>query len=159
MAAFFKSSEIYRMAIELEKNGLAYYTEIARQATNEQTKAVFTYLATIEKKHLRKFRKLLANKSKSTPPESYRGEYMKYLRALLKDRLFTSSAAARSRAAKSGSKAAISTGIQAEKNSILFYSELLDLVPADDREALVKILTEEKRHLSRLMDYKNSGCI
>jgi rubrerythrin len=158
MAAFFKSNELYRVAMELERTGLAFYHEIARQTDNEQAKAVYDYLATSEKRHLRTFKKLLGGKALSAP-QSYKGEYRKYLRVLLQDRVFPSSAIARSRAAKSGPLAAIRAGINAEKDSILFYTELLDLVPPSDRTALDKILAEEKRHLRRLAEYKDSGCL
>jgi len=158
MAAFFKSSELYRIAMQMERNGLAFYNEIARQADNEQTRAVYDYLASSEKRHLRTFKKLLGSRELSAP-QSYKGEYRKYLKALLKDRVFPSSAIARSRAAKSGPSAAMRAGINAEKDSILFYTELLDLVPPADRTAVDKILAEEKRHLRRLAEYKETGCI
>jgi rubrerythrin len=158
MAAFFKNNELYRIAMQMERNGLAFYNEIARLSDNEQTRAVYEYLATSEKRHLRTFKKLLGGKALSAP-QTYRGEFRKYIKVLLKDRVFPSSAIARSRAAKSGPSAAIRTGINAEKDSILFYTELLDVVPPADRTALDKILLEEKRHLRRLAEYKEMGCI
>ena len=160
MAVFFKDGELYRMAVEMERNGLAFYSQIARQAKDESTKAVYTYLITSEKRHLRKFKSLLHRSAKSSPPESYKGEYRNFLVALLKDKVFPSSALARSRAAKSSVRTALDTGIKAEKDSILFYSGLLDLVPEANKTAIKMILAEEKRHLQRLMGYKyKSGCV
>jgi rubrerythrin len=158
MAVFFKSNELYRIAMQMERNGLAFYTEVARMSDNEQTRAVYEYLATSEKRHLRTFKKMLGRKELSAP-QSYKGEFRKYLKVLLSDRVFPSSAVARSRAAKSGPAAAIRAGINAEKDSILFYTELLDMVPAADRTDLDKILSEEKRHLRRLAEYKETGCL
>jgi rubrerythrin len=158
MVSFFKSSELYRIAVEMERSGLAFYKEIARQTDSEQTRAVYNYLAAKEKKHLNKFKKLMLGRPSSVP-QTYRGEYRKYLQALLKDRVFPSSAIARSRAAKSGPSSALRTGINAEKDSILFYTELMDLVPAADRETVIGILDEEKQHLRRLTEYKKTGCL
>ena len=159
MAVFFRGGELYRIAMETEKSGLAFYTEIARQAKDEATKAVYLYLAAAEKRHLRTFKRLWNHAARSKPPESYKGEYRNYLAALLKDKIFPSSATAKSRASKSNAGSALNTGIKAEKDSILFYSGLLDLTPTDDKIAIEKILAEEKRHLRRLMDYKyKSGC-
>lgn len=158
MAAFFKSNELYRIAIEMERNGLAFYNEIASKAADDQTRTVYKYLASAEKRHLRIFKKLLGNRSFSAP-HTYRGEYRKYLRALLKDRVFPSSHLARSRAARSGPTSALKAGINAEKDSILFYMELRDLVPASDKIAIDRILGEEKRHLRRLSEYKETGCV
>jgi rubrerythrin len=159
MAEFFKNGELYRVAVQMERNGLSFYSQVARQTRDEATKAVYEYLAASEKRHLKKFKALLSHTAKSSPPESYRGEYRNYLIALLKDKVFPSSAVARSRASRSSARAALSTGIKAEKDSILFYSGLLDLIPAHERTAVEKVLAEEKRHLRRLTDYKyKSGC-
>jgi rubrerythrin len=159
MAVFFKEGELYRIAAEMERSGLAFYSQVARQAKDESTKAVYAYLITSEKRHLRKFNSLFSHSAKSSNPESYKGEYRNYLAALLKDMVFSSSALARSRASKSSARTALNTGIKAEKDSILFYSGLLDLVPEENRTAVEIILAEEKRHLKRLMDYKyKSGC-
>ena len=159
MEGFFRDAELYRIAAEMERNGLAFYSKVAQQTGDESTRAVYDYLAAAEKRHLKTFKRLWVNSGKSSPPESYKGEYRNYLIALLKDRVFPSSAAARSRAARSGPRAALETGIKAEKDSILFYSGLSDLIPRNNRAAIQRVLAEEKRHLRRLMDYKyKSGC-
>jgi rubrerythrin len=159
MAVFFKSGELYRMAGEMERTGYAYYNEIANSTSDAAVKTVFQYLASAEKRHLRTFKRLWHKAPKSSPPESYRGEYKNYLAALLKDQVFSTSAVAKSRAARSSIVSSLNTGIKAEKDSILFYSGLLDIVHADHIAAIGKILAEEKRHLRKLMDYKyKSGC-
>jgi rubrerythrin len=160
MAEFFRSSELYRIAMQMERTGLAFYTAIAEQSQDLSTRAVYEYLASAEKRHLKTFRKLWNKIGKSAPPESYKGEYRKYLKALIKDTVFPSTAAAKSRAAKSGPSAALKTGIQAEKDSILFYTELRSLVQNPEKEAVKKILNEEKRHLRRLLEYQVefAGC-
>lgn len=159
MAVFYTGGELYRMAAEMERTGMAYYNGVAGQAKDEAVKAVFQYLASAEKRHLRTFKKLWHGAVTSNPPEGYRGEYKSYLVALLRDQVFPSSAVARSRAARSGSASALNTGIKAEKDSILFYAGLLDIVAVDDRAAILKIIAEEKRHLRKLTDYKyKSGC-
>jgi rubrerythrin len=159
MAVFFKSGELYRMAAAMERTGIAYYKGIAENTKDAGAKAVFKYLEEAEKRHLRTFKKLWNQSAKSSPPESYRGEYANYLRTLLKDLVFPTSGLARSRAARSTPLSALNTGIKAEKESILFYSGLLDVVHQDHKSALIKILGDEKRHLRRLMDYKyQSGC-
>ncbi|MGA2159949.1 MAG: ferritin family protein [Dehalococcoidia bacterium] len=160
MAEFFRSGELYRISMQMERTGLAFYTAIAAQTRDISTRAVYEYLASAEKRHLKTFRKLWNKTGKSAPPESYRGEYRKYIKALIKDAVFSSTAAAKSRAAKSGSSTALKTGIQAEKDSILFYTELLNLLPDVEKEAVKKILGEEKRHLRRLLEYQAdfAGC-
>ncbi len=160
MAEFFRSGELYRIAMQMERTGLAFYTAVAAQSKDVSSKAVYEYLASAEKRHLKTFRKLWNRTGKSAPPESYKGEYDKYLKALIKNTVFPSTAASKSRAAKSGPYAALKTSIQAEKDSILFYMELLNLLPVPEKEAVKKILVEEKRHLRRLLEYQVdfAGC-
>jgi rubrerythrin len=49
---------------------------------------------------------------------------------------------------------AINIGLEAEKNSILFYSVMRDLVPERDREVVDRIIEEEKRHVVHLSHLK-----
>jgi rubrerythrin len=159
MTTFFGRAELYRIAMEMEKNGLAYYVAVADQAPDRDTRAVYEYLASAEKRHLRTFKRLWTRTRKS-PPGTYRGEYGGYLKTLLKDTVFASSASDRNRASRSSVAAALRTGIKAEKDSILFYSELIGIVSPDDRDSLQRILNEEKRHLSRLTEYQSqSRCL
>jgi rubrerythrin len=160
MTVFFESGELYKAATQMERNGLAYYVVAAGLARDEETRAVYQYLASSEKRHPRTFRKLWTQSRHSSPPESYKGEYKNYLKTLLEDRIFPSSASARARAAKSRPLTALSTGIKAEKDSILFYSEMVDVVSPSDRDQVAKILAEEKRHLASLLKYKlKSRCL
>ena len=160
MVEFFRGSELYRIAMQMERTGLAFYTAIAEQSRDISTRAIYEYLASAEKRHLKTFRGLWNKTGKSAPPESYKGEYRKYIKALIKDTVFPSTAAAKSRATKSGWSAALKTGIQAEKDSILFYTELLNLLSDPENKAIKRILSEEKRHLRRLLEYQVdfAGC-
>ncbi len=154
MAEFFRSGELYRIAMQMERTGLAFYNAVAERSRDQSTRAVYVYLASAEKRHLKTFRKLWNTTGKSAPPESYKGEYRKYIKALIKDAVFPSAAVAKSRAMKSGPTAALKTGIQAEKDSILFYSELMNLLSDPEKDAVKKIVAEEKRHLRRLLEYQ-----
>lgn len=53
--------------------------------------------------------------------------------------------------------AILSTAIESEKNSILFYSELKELTgdPAS-REAFASIISQEKAHLAKLQQQLNA---
>ncbi|MBM2832592.1 MAG: Rubrerythrin protein [Dehalococcoidia bacterium] len=45
---------------------------------------------------------------------------------------------------------ALEIGIKAEKDSILFYQEMRELVRRRDRDTVAEIINEERSHLSRL---------
>ncbi len=67
--------------------------------------------------------------------------------------MFSSEGAACTLAEKASSDAeGIDFGIRAEKDSILFYTELQDLVRRADAKVIGKIIEEERSHLKRLSD-------
>jgi rubrerythrin len=89
------------------------------------------------------------------PPETYAEEYEAYLKALIDSLVFTSDQVAREMASKVDSDVeAIQIGLGAEKDSILFYTEVRDLVRASDRDVVDKIIREEKSHMRQLLDLK-----
>ncbi len=85
------------------------------------------------------------------PPETYTEEYMLYLNSLVDSTVFSDVAEAQQKAGRVFDKIeAIDTGIQAEKDSILFYAELQNLVRERDCKVVLNILDEEKQHLRQL---------
>ncbi|HEU65615.1 MAG TPA: hypothetical protein ENN57_02985 [Chloroflexi bacterium] len=51
---------------------------------------------------------------------------------------------------------AIDIGIQAEKDSILFYMELQNFVKETDRRVVLNIVDEERNHLRQLSELKKA---
>jgi rubrerythrin len=80
---------------------------------------------------------------------------MLYLKSLVDSAVFSNVTEARQKANKvSNEVEALDTGIQAEKDSILFYMELQNLVRERDREVILNIVDEEKKHLRQLSELK-----
>jgi rubrerythrin len=50
----------------------------------------------------------------------------------------------------------IDTAIQAEKNSILFYTEMQNFVKQPDQQIVLNIIDEEKAHLVQLSQFKET---
>jgi len=89
------------------------------------------------------------------PPETYTEEYMLYLKSLVDSAVFSNVTEAQQKAARVFNEVeALDTGIQAEKDSILFYIELQNLVRERDREVVLNIVDEEKKHLRQLSELK-----
>ena len=76
-------------------------------------------------------------------------------RALVDSAVFSNDQVARQMAQKaSGPAEAIQTALSAEKDSILFYSEMCDLVPEQDRPIIDRIINEERSHVRQLFSIK-----
>ena len=155
MAIFFSGSELVNIAIGIERNGLAFYQSLVKSEKDVMARGAYKYLADMEEKHIETFHGMLDTVGEYEPPEIYAEEYGLYLKALIDGAVFADDKVAREMAEKVGSSAeAIQIALGAEKDSILFYSEMRNLVPERDRETVDRIIEEEKSHLRQLSELK-----
>jgi len=155
MAVFFSGSELLEIAMGIERNGMAFYQALADKTGKRDIKDIYTYLAGEEKKHLDTFQGMSSSLGQAKPPETYGDEYMLYLKSLVDSVVFSNVAEAQQKAGKMSNEIeALDTGIQAEKDSILFYTELQNLVRERDRKVVLNISDEEKNHLRQLSELK-----
>jgi len=155
MGVFFSGSELLEVAVGIERNGMAFYKALADKTGNRDVKGIYNHLAGEEKKHLDIFQGMSDSLGQAKPPETYTDEYMLYLKSLVDSTVFTNVTEAQQKAEKTSNEVeALDTGIQAEKDSILFYTELQNLVRERDRKVVLNILDEEKKHLRQLSELK-----
>jgi rubrerythrin len=155
MAIFFSGSELLEIAKGIERNGMAFYQALADKTGKRDVKDIYTYLAGEEKKHLDTFQGMSDSLGQARLPETYGDEYMLYLKSLVDSAVFSDVTEAQQKAGKMSNEIeALDTGIQAEKDSILFYMELQNLVRERDREVVLNIVDEEKKHLRQLSELK-----
>lgn len=155
MTIFFSGSELVNIAIGIERNGLAFYQSLVKSEKDVMVRGAYKYLADMEEKHLKTFQDMLDTVGEYRPPEIYAEEYGLYLKALVESAVFADDKVAREMAKKVTSSAeAIHIALGAEKDSILFYSEMRNLVLERDREVVDRIIEEEKSHLRQLSELK-----
>lgn len=155
MAVFFSGSELLEIAKNIERNGMAFYQALADRVANRDARASYNYLAGEEKKHLDTFQGMSDDPGQYKPDEIYTEEYTQYIKSLIGAVVFPSITEAQQKAEKASNDVeAVNMGIQAEKDSILFYTELRDLVRERDQEVILTVLNEEKKHLRQLLELK-----
>jgi rubrerythrin len=157
MGVFFSGRELIDIAIGIERNGAAFYHSLAKSTGNEMAKGAYEYLAGEELKHIEVFQSMLGSVADYRPPDTYTEEYDLYLRDLVDSRVFTDDQIAHDMAQGVASDAeAIQIALGAEKDSILFYSEMREFVRRSDRELINKIIEEERSHLRQLSKLRES---
>ncbi len=157
MSILFSGSELLEIALGIERNGAAFYEALADKTQNKDAKAIYDYLAGEERKHLNTFQGMLYTVGQYQPPEAYAEEYMLYLKSLVDSSVFSNVTEAQQKAERISSEAeAVDTGIQAEKDSILLYSEMQDFVRQPDHKVVLNIIGEEKAHLRQLSQLKQT---
>jgi len=151
----FSGIELINIAIGIESRGIAFYDVMARSTGNATARDAFQYLADMERQHIRIFQGMLAEADKYQPRETDLGEYAAYLRALVDSAVFTDDMVTSQMAAQAESDIeAIELAIAAEKDSILFYYEMKDIMPQQAQPTVDRIITEEKLHLGQLSGLK-----
>ena len=157
MSILFSGSELLEIALGIERNGAAFYQALADKTHNRNAKAIYDYLASEERKHLDTFQGMLNTVGQYQPPEAYAEEYMLYLKSLVDSLVFSNVTEAQQKVEKISSEIeALDTGIQAEKDSILFYTEMQNFVRQPDQKVVLNIIGEEKAHLRQLSQLKQT---
>ncbi len=137
--------KIVKLAMTMELHGSNFYQKMADQSKDNAMKAVFLRLAEEEEEHYWSFKKLLDGIKPGTIKP---GVSVDYLQALVKERLFQGPLEG-----SGGIIDVLATGIQAEKDAILLYQELYNLIQdPSGRSVLNKLLEAEKRHLVELRE-------
>lgn len=156
MSISFSGSELINIAIGIEQRGVAFYDIMARSTENESARELFSYLTNMEREHIRIFQGMLGEADKYQLPERYAEEYTEYLQALVDSAVFTDDFVTSQMTTQANSDVqALELGMAAEKDSILFYYEMSDIVPQKIQPVVKRILGEEKTHLRQLSALKN----
>jgi rubrerythrin len=155
MSITFSAGELINIAIGIEKRGMAFYDIMTRSVDDTATRGVLQYLADMEKGHIKIFEGMLAEVDKYKVPETYAEEYAGYLQALVDTAVFTDDALTSEMATQVDSDIkALELAIGAEKDSILFYYLMREIMPQRAQPTVDKIIAEEKSHLRQLAELK-----
>jgi len=148
-------SELINIAIGIERRGVAFYDVMAKSTQNAIARDVFQYLADMERQHMQIFEGMLEEADKYQIPSTYAQEYTAYFQALVDSAVFTDDFATSEMANRADSDIkAMELAISAEKDSILFYYEMKDIMPQRAQPTVNKIISEEKSHLRQLSELK-----
>ncbi|MEA3340560.1 MAG: ferritin family protein [Chloroflexota bacterium] len=150
--AVFTAAEALEMALEIEKNGEVFYNEAAAKSADPEVKALFEDLASQERGHYKIFQKMLGDvKPAPELPAAEYDQYQDYLQVALENALFAGPEKALSLARQAEDReTALRAAMGFEKDTLLFFYDLRDMVVEADRGAISNIIREEKKHLRRL---------
>lgn len=153
MGVFF-GKEIIEAAVQIERNGLAFYESMAQQAGAEEARKVFGDLATEEKKHIQELDDF--SKSLPDPPDTWeREEFGMYLNELAESHIFRDgTTVSKMKESVSTELDAVDLGIRFEKDTLLFMDGLQQMVRPKDKTVVQRLLEWERGHLLRLVQLK-----
>lgn len=145
----FSANEIVQLALQIERDGRAFYEEAERLAKQAEAKELFRNLAAEEAAHADSFRQI-AEAQEVSSAEYQDEEAYAYMHALIDGRIFASPKEAFGQALKGDHAALLRHAIGAEKETILFFQALRDVVREQDCALVDHIIAEEKYHVKCL---------
>ena len=150
----FNADEIFEIAEQIERNGAAFYRKAAGAATDEKASRLLLDLALMEDEHLEVFQALRQSLSRKEwkPAFDPDAQAALYLRAIADGQIFDAAAnPAESLAGNEPLEHVLRKAVELEKDSVIFYEELKQIVPPSlGKDRLDRIIGEEFRHITIL---------
>lgn len=147
----FHASEVFELARSIEVNGRDFYQALATNARQPEIRQLFAHLAREEEQHIIDFTQLAERATPYDPPETYPGEYREYMQALADNSVFPKNLDVEALAREiTTDKAALELAIRFEKDSLLFFSGLKNIVSVVENRLMDDLLRQERRHLCEL---------
>ena len=157
MSITFSADEIFEMAEDIERQGALFYREAAEKSPDKQTRAFLLEMAAMEEGHDSIFadmRKNLSSQAKQPvtfDPDNQAGQY---LLAMAEAHGTEGKVSADFKLTGNESiEDIINIGVNAERNSVCFYTGLKERVPsAAGKEQVDEIIKEELSHVTILLN-------
>jgi len=145
----FSADDVFEMAEQLERNGGKFYRSAMEKVDDEENKKLLRMLAEMEDEHEKIFaamRAELTADEKATTVFDPQDESFLYLRALADTRVFFEK-----EIDVSSTREILKSAIQAEKDAIVFFLGMKEVVPTDKgKKQLETIIKEEMGHIRLL---------
>lgn len=157
MNVAFSKNEVIEMAIQIEKRGLHFFNAMQESVANNEVKRIFAFLAAEEMEHIATFEGLRSEEDRMQLQGPYNWEEVgQYFGTLMNNMVFPTIKEGSELATEIDDEfVAIHTAISIEKDNILFFREISDLVGQEDKKLLRELIEQEKGHIRKLMDLKN----
>lgn len=154
----FSINEIIEMAVQIERNGYAFYQEATkRKDLDDKSREFIAYLRDQELDHEKTFMALRDDADMQDLELSQDWEMVSaYLKTIVEGRIFNSEESAIRKAAGAADLAAVvENAIAFEKDTLLYFHALSHSISNPKAlKVLRRIINEEVSHVMRLNDFK-----
>lgn len=157
----FSADEVFQMAQQIEKNGAEFYKKAAGVFSDDKNKKLLLDLVKMEEAHLRDFTEMRESFKEDldivVDPDDISGAY---LSAISNGNVFkVDSDPCEIIKPNSNIIEILKKAIELEKNSIIFYIGLKDLVGSkNSKKKIESIIQQEQRHIVMLNDRMLEEC-
>lgn len=155
MGISFNADEVFRIGMDVEQNGQAFYEAAAEACPGDASRSMLTFLRDQEAEHYRVFSEMrdrLPPEAKSEAVYDPDGEMAAYLHAVAESRVFTNPEQAQA-IARECKKAAdvLKIALQFEKDSVLMFQALKEMTREDwGKDKIDGLIRAEKGHIRQI---------
>ncbi|BBB90823.1 MAG TPA: ferritin family protein [Methylomusa anaerophila] len=175
---YFSDLEGLRMAVNMEKEGVEFYRQAQDRTSNPEHKLLFGFLMQEELNHAAKFEsmyeRLKQNKQAGDEEYLFDADVSRYLQTLVETHIFPrnnpfinepdiangvletgwqTQIPGQSNAGQLTTKTILCLALQAEKDSILFYDEMMNNAKFPDaKQIFAELKAEEQSHVEKLQE-------
>ncbi len=147
-----------RWALEIETNGEAFYRAVASKASTHDVKLLFEDLAYQEQRHHRTFERMLSKLPDDEPADAPLDDYASYMRTALNNALAGGPDRGLALAEQAGTEEeALQAAMAFEKDTIIFFDDIREMVSVAERDVVEAIIREEKGHLRQIARVLEAG--
>jgi rubrerythrin len=152
--AVFQAGQALEMAMGMENRGEAFYRAASDKSDDPELKELFAELAAQERGHYKAFEQMAQGvEPRPELPEPVASEYQAFVEVALGQAAFQGEDKALRLAEQAEDReTALRAAMGLEKDTMLFYYDLREMVHESDREIISDIIREEKKHLARLAE-------
>jgi rubrerythrin len=159
MSITFNADEILEMAEEIERNGAKFYRQAAKIAPDEKVQQRLASMADMEDGHLETFKQIreqLSEREKQPTTYDPENQAALYLRAMAEAHGCEGKISpTQELTGQETVDELIEIALNAEKESVVFYTGLKELVPVNaGRDLVDEIISEELSHITTLLWWK-----
>jgi len=159
MSYYFNANEIFEVGEQIERNGKVFYEAAAVGAADEGVKALCRELASWEAKHVQVFESL----RRALPAEAREGgvfdpsdEIQAYVKSAADDHVFLKNKDPKALAlACRTARDILDVALTFEKDSVVFYTAMMRIVPQHQgRDRIDALVEEELKHIQILSKHR-----
>ena len=151
----FKIEDVMNMGIEKERKRYEFYKKLTGLYQDEKLIKLFSDLATWEEEHVSRFIEIKSTLEKEQESrESYAGELGSYIEAYLDDKLYYDIESEEFSQKVKDPDDALTIAMHFEKDAIIFFTELFNLVDDIHKPTIKTLINEEKQHLLYLYNMR-----
>jgi rubrerythrin len=143
--------EILALAEQIERNGIEYYTHASQLVKSDEQKRTLQKLAEMERDHEKTFSAMRESQLSQYAAFDPDGEVSRYLKAIVDGKIFDYTDLAVKELSKLSVADIYRKAIDLEKDSIIFYLGIQELVPERfGKTQIGRIISEEMSHITLL---------